>query len=128
MIEEAKRRDHRKIGQEMGLFALDAEYVGPGMPLWLPKGTAIVEELEKLAKETEFAAGYVRVRTPHLAKEKMYKTSGHLPYYAESMFPKMEMDEHREEREKLERRIAELERQLLEYAKKKLAENSPKNP
>ena len=80
MIEEAKRRDHRKIGQEMGLFAIDTEYVGPGMPLWLPKGTAIVEELEKLAKETEFAAGYVRVKTPHLAREKMYKTSGHLPY------------------------------------------------
>jgi threonyl-tRNA synthetase len=91
MIEEAKRRDHRKIGQEMGLFALDAEYVGPGMPLWLPKGTAIVEELEKLAKETEFQAGYVRVRTPHIAREKMYKTSGHLPYYAESMFPPMEL-------------------------------------
>jgi threonyl-tRNA synthetase len=91
MIEEAKRRDHRKIGAEMGLFALDAEFVGPGMPLWLPKGTAIVEELEKLAKETEFAAGYVRVRTPHLAKEKMYKTSGHLPYYADSMFPPMEL-------------------------------------
>lgn len=87
MLEEAKRRDHRKIGAEMGLFAIDTEYVGPGMPLWLPKGTVLVEELEKLAKETEFAAGYVRVRTPHLAKEKMYKTSGHLPYYAESMFP-----------------------------------------
>ena len=118
MLEEAKKRDHRKIGQEMGLFSIDPEYTGPGMPLWLPKGTAIVEELERLAKETEFAAGYVRVKTPHLAKEKMYKTSGHLPYYAESMFPPMEMDEHREEREKLERRIAELERQLLEYAKK----------
>jgi threonyl-tRNA synthetase len=91
MLEEAKRRDHRKIGAEMGLFALDTEYVGPGLPLWLPKGTAIVEELEKLAKETEFAAGYVRVKTPHIAKEKMYQTSGHLPYYAESMFPKMEM-------------------------------------
>jgi threonyl-tRNA synthetase len=91
MIEEAKRRDHRKIGAEMGLFAIDTEYVGPGMPLWLPKGTAIVEELEKLAKETEFAAGYVRVKTPHLAKEKMYKTSGHLPYYADSMFPPMEL-------------------------------------
>jgi threonyl-tRNA synthetase len=64
------------------------------MPLWLPKGTAIVEELEKLAKETEFAAGYVRVRTPHLAREKMYKTSGHLPYYAESMFPPMELREN----------------------------------
>src|SRR5580658_5184629 len=91
MLEEAKRRDHRKIGQEMGLFAIDTEYVGPGLPLWLPKGTAIVEELEKLAKETEFAAGYVRVKTPHIAKEKMYKTSGHLPYYAESMFPPMEL-------------------------------------
>ena len=91
MLEEAKRRDHRKIGAEMGLFAIDTEYVGPGMPLWLPKGTVLVEELEKLAKETEFAAGYVRVKTPHLAKEKMYKTSGHLPYYADSMFPAMEM-------------------------------------
>src|SRR5216117_79596 len=89
MLEEAKRRDHRKIGAEMGLFAIDTEYVGPGMPLWLPKGTVLVEELEKLAKETEFAAGYVRVKTPHLAREKMYKTSGHLPYYAESMFPPM---------------------------------------
>src|SRR5215813_13242929 len=93
MLEEAKRRDHRKIGTELGLFAIDTEYVGPGLPLWLPKGTALVEELEKLAKETEFAAGYVRVRTPHLAKEKMYKTSGHLPYYAESMFPPMELRE-----------------------------------
>jgi threonyl-tRNA synthetase len=93
MLEEAKRRDHRKIGAEMGLFAIDTEYVGPGMPLWLPKGTVLVEELEKLAKETEFAAGYVRVRTPHLAREKMYKTSGHLPYYAESMFPPMELKE-----------------------------------
>jgi threonyl-tRNA synthetase len=94
MVEEAKRRDHRKIGQEMGLFTIDTEYVGPGLPLWLPKGTAIVEELEKLAKETEFAAGYVRVKTPHIAKEKMYLTSGHLPVlYAESMFPAMELRE-----------------------------------
>jgi threonyl-tRNA synthetase len=91
MLDEAKRRDHRKIGAEMGLFALDTEFVGPGLALWLPKGTVILEELEKLAKETEFAAGYVRVKTPHIAREKMYKTSGHLPYYAESMFPPMEM-------------------------------------
>ena len=92
MLEEAKRRDHRKIGAEMGLFAMDAEYVGPGLPLWLPKGTAIVEELEKLAKETEFAAGYVRVKTPHIAKEKLYLTSGHLPVlYKDSMFPPMEL-------------------------------------
>ena len=112
MLEEAKKRDHRKIGAEMGLYAIDSEYVGPGMPLWLPKGTVLVEELEKLAKESEFAAGYVRVRSPHLAKEKMYKTSGHLPYYAESMFPPMEMDEHREERAKIQSRMAELERIL----------------
>ncbi len=92
MLEEAKKRDHRKIGHEMGLFAMDPDYTGPGLPLWLPKGGAIIEEIEKLAKETEFAAGYQRVRTPHLAKEKMYLTSGHLPVlYAESMFPPMEL-------------------------------------
>src|SRR6266700_1369740 len=56
MLDEAKRRDHRKIGSEMGLFVIDTEYVGPGLPLWLPKGAAIAEELEKLAKETEFLA------------------------------------------------------------------------
>ncbi len=98
MQEEGKRRDHRKIGADMALYAIDTEFVGPGMPLWLPKGTVLVEELEKLAKETEFQAGYVRVRTPHLAKEKMYRTSGHLPYYAESMFPPMEMLEEDERR------------------------------
>jgi threonyl-tRNA synthetase len=92
MLEEAKRRDHRKIGQEMGLFAFDSEYVGPGLALWLPKGAAIAEELEKLAKETEFAAGYVRVKTPHIAKEKLYLTSGHLPVlYKDSMFPAMRL-------------------------------------
>src|SRR5438477_7020805 len=92
MLDEAKRRDHRKIGAEMGLFAIDTEYVGPGLVLWLPKGAAMGEELEKLAKETEFAAGYVRVKTPHIAKEKLYLTSGHLPLlYAESMFPPMEL-------------------------------------
>ena len=115
MLEEAKRRDHRKIGAEMGLFAIDTEFVGPGMPLWLPKGTMIVEELEKLAKETEFAAGYVRVRTPHLAKEKMYKTSGHLPYYAESMFPPMEFFEteaDRLHRTQLEQEITTKQGQL----------------
>jgi threonyl-tRNA synthetase len=102
MLEEAKRRDHRKIGAEMGLFALDAEYVGPGLPLWLPKGTAIVEELEKLAKETEFAAGYVRVKTPHIAREKMYLTSGHLPLlYADSMFPPMVFHEKRPSAERV---------------------------
>ena len=96
MLEEAKRRDHRKIGQEMGLYTIDADFTGPGLPLWLPKGGAIVEELEKLAKETEFLAGYVRVKTPHIAKEKMYLTSGHLPLlYTDSMFPPMELARRR---------------------------------
>lgn len=92
MLEEAKRRDHRRLGREMDLFAFD-EDVGPGLPLWLPHGTVLIEELERLAKETEFAAEYQRVRTPHLARENMYLTSGHLPYYAESMFPPMELAE-----------------------------------
>ncbi len=103
LIEEAKRRDHRKIGAEMGLFAIDTEYVGPGLPLWLPKGTAIVEELEKLAKETEFAAGYVRVKTPHIAKEEMYLKSGHLPLlYADKMFPPMRLPLEESDRKRLE--------------------------
>ncbi len=91
MLEEAKKRDHRKLGKELGIYTMDDD-VGPGLPLWLPKGTVIIEELEKLAKETELAAGYKRVVTPHIAKESMYLTSGHLPYYADSMFPAMEMD------------------------------------
>ncbi|MBP6506051.1 MAG: threonine--tRNA ligase [Opitutaceae bacterium] len=88
-LELAKARDHRKLGKELQLFTFDTEDVGPGLPLWLPKGTVLIEELEKLAKETEFAAGYERVRTPHIARESMYKKSGHLPYYADSMFPPM---------------------------------------
>jgi threonyl-tRNA synthetase len=91
MIEEAKRRDHRKIGKDMGIFCFDDD-VGQGLPLWMPNGTIIIEELEKLAKESEEEAGYKRVVTPHIAKESMYLTSGHLPYYAESMFPPMELD------------------------------------
>ncbi len=91
MLEEAKKRDHRKLGKDMELFCFDDD-VGPGLPLWLPKGTVLIEELEKLAKETEFAAGYDRVRTPHLARKNMYLKSGHLPYYADSMFPPMELE------------------------------------
>ncbi len=92
MLEEAKKRDHRKLGKTLELFTFDDD-VGPGLPLWLPRGTVLIEELEKLAKETEFAAGYQRVRTPHLARENMYLTSGHLPYYAESMYPPMTLAE-----------------------------------
>jgi threonyl-tRNA synthetase len=90
MLEEAKKRDHRKLGRELELFVFDDD-VGPGLPMFLPRGAVIAEELEKLAKETEFAAGYQRVRTPHIARESLYKKSGHLPYYAESMFPPMKL-------------------------------------
>jgi threonyl-tRNA synthetase len=91
MLEEAKKRDHRKLGKELEIFVFDDD-VGPGLPMFLPRGAVIAEELEKLAKETEFAAGYQRVRTPAIARESLYKKSGHLPYYAESMFPPMELE------------------------------------
>ena len=91
MLEEAKKRDHRKLGKELSIFTTD-DSVGAGLILWMPNGTIIIEELEKLAKETEKAAGYKRVVTPHIAKENLYLTSGHLPYYADSMFPPMELD------------------------------------
>ena len=91
MLEEAKKRDHRKLGKELGIFTFDDD-VGPGLPLWMPNGTVIIEELEKLAKETELEAGYKRVVTPHIAKESMYLTSGHLPYYQDSMYPPMELE------------------------------------
>ena len=95
MLEEAKKRDHRKLGKELELFVFDDD-VGPGLPMFLPRGAVIAEELEKLAKETEFAAGYQRVRTPHIARESLYKKSGHLPYYAESMFPPMDFVEDKD--------------------------------
>lgn len=91
MVEEAKKRDHRKLGRELGIFTFDDE-IGPGLPLWMPNGTVIIEELEKLAKQTEEKAGYKRVVTPHIAKESLYLTSGHLPYYQDSMFPPMELE------------------------------------
>jgi threonyl-tRNA synthetase len=91
MLEEAKKRDHRKLGKELGIFTFD-EQVGPGLPLWMPNGAVIIEQLEKLAKETEERAGYKRVVTPNIAKESLYITSGHLPYYQDSMFPPMELE------------------------------------
>jgi len=90
-LEEAKKRDHRKLGKELEIFIFDDE-VGPGLPLWLPNGGVMIEELEKLAKEMEDKAGYLRVRTPNLSKEDLFLHSGHLPYYAESMYPPMEIE------------------------------------
>ena len=91
MLEEAKKRDHRKLGKELGIFTFD-EQVGPGLPLWMPNGAVVIEELERLAKDTEEKGGYKRVVTPNIAKESLYITSGHLPYYQESMFPPMELE------------------------------------
>jgi threonyl-tRNA synthetase len=123
MLEEAKKRDHRKLGRELELYVMDDD-VGPGLPMFLPRGAAIVEELEKLAKETEFAAGYVRVRTPHIARETLYKKSGHLPYYADSMFPPMRL------RVEGERQIAlnEIQTGLENLARDLLAGYSEEHP
>jgi threonyl-tRNA synthetase len=93
-LEEARKRDHRKLGAELDIFTLD-EDVGPGLPLWLPRGTVMIEEIERLAKEMEAKAGYQRVRSPHLTKEQLFLKSGHLPYYAESMYPPMDLDNTR---------------------------------
>ena len=92
MLEEAEKRDHRKIGKDLNLFFID-DVVGKGLVLWLPKGTAMRNEIEKLAIEMEGAYGYDRVSTPHIAKEELYLTSGHLPYYKDSMYPPMVMDD-----------------------------------
>ena len=90
-LEEAKKRDHRKLGKELKLFTFDEE-VGPGLPLWLPNGAIMIEELERLAKESERHAGYEQVRTPHLTKGSLYERSGHLEHYKESMYPAMDVD------------------------------------
>lgn len=90
-LEEARRRDHRKLGAELDLFVMDDD-IGPGLPLWLPRGTVMVEQIEQLAKELELAAGYQQVRTPHVTKEQLFLKSGHLPYYADSMYPPMELE------------------------------------
>jgi len=90
-IEEARKRDHRKLGAELEIFTLDDE-IGPGLPLWLPRGSVMIEEIETLAKEMEAKGGYQRVRSPHLSKEDLFLKSGHLPYYQDSMFPAMELD------------------------------------
>ncbi|MDD4201297.1 MAG: threonine--tRNA ligase, partial [Candidatus Pacebacteria bacterium] len=92
MQEEAGKRDHRKLGKDLKIFAF-SELVGPGLPLWLPNGTVIIEELENLAKKTEKDFGYLQVKTPHIAKKEMYKISGHLPYYSKDMFPPMTIEE-----------------------------------
>lgn len=93
--EEGLKRDHKKLGPALDLYVIDQE-VGKGLPLWMPNGTAVREELEKLAKEEEFRAGYQRVATPHITREALYKMSGHLPYYEAGMYPPMVVEEKME--------------------------------
>ncbi|MCA9292720.1 MAG: threonine--tRNA ligase [Phycisphaerales bacterium] len=103
-VEQAKKNDHRILGQKLSIYSI-AEEVGKGLPLWLPNGAAIRHELEKLAYEMEFAAGYVKVATPIITREGLYHTSGHLPLYAKGMYPPMEIHEEAEgdEQAKIER-------------------------
>ena len=91
MLEEQKKRDHRKIGKELDLYFFDEE-VGPGLPLWTPNGTVLIDQLEALANEMETASGYLRVRTPHLTKGELYEKSGHLDHYISSMYSAMDVD------------------------------------
>ena len=88
----AQERDHKKLGRELDLFILDDD-VGRGLPLWLPNGTVLRDELEKLAVELEFRDGYQRVATPHIAKQELFARTGHLAHYRESMYPPMDVVE-----------------------------------
>ena len=90
-LKEAKTRDHRRLGEELGLFTF-SEAVGRGLPLRLPAGATIREELESWAKETERKWGYERIVTPHLTRSDLYYMSGHLPYYKDDMYPPMEIE------------------------------------
>lgn len=92
MLEEAKKRDHRKIGAELDLFHFD-ESIGKGLPIWLPKGNIIKEELENWAKDTETKWGYQRVTTPIITKEDLFYTSGHLPLYKDSMYAPLQIED-----------------------------------
>jgi len=112
-IEEAKRRDHRRIGKELELFTVN-DLVGAGLPLWLPKGATVRRLLEQYILEKEREAGYMHVNTPHLAKVDLYKRSGHWEHYKDSMFPPMEM-----EHEELVLRPMNCPHHILIYASKR---------
>ncbi len=92
MLEEAKKRDHRRIGQDLGLFVF-SDLVGKGLPLLTAKGATIRRELERFVVDEEIRRGYQHVVTPHLAKVDLYRTSGHYPYYKDTMYPPMKIDE-----------------------------------
>ena len=91
-VEEAKKRDHRKLGKEMGIYMID-KMVGSGLPLWLPKGTTLRRTLEAFLRDEQIRRGYQEVITPHIGNIELYKTSGHYPYYKDSQFDPIEVDE-----------------------------------
>ncbi len=91
-IEEAKKRDHRKLGKEMGIYMID-KMVGSGLPLWLPKGTTLRRTLEAFLRDEQIKRGYQEVITPHIGNIELYKTSGHYPYYKDSQFDPIEVDD-----------------------------------
>ena len=93
----AKERDHRKIGKELGLFTFNAEKVGPGLPIWLPKGAILRETLINFLKDEQLKRGYQPVVTPHIGRLDLYRTSGHYPYYKESQFPPILLEEEGDE-------------------------------
>ena len=95
MLEEAKERDHRKLGKELQLFTISQE-VGQGLPIWLPKGATIRRNIERYIVDLEEKLGYHHVYTPHLASVELYKISGHWDHYREDMYPPMKMDETEE--------------------------------
>jgi threonyl-tRNA synthetase len=91
LLEEAAKRDHRRIGEDLDLFTFSKE-IGKGLPLWLPNGTIIRDELEQWARQSERALGYKRVVTPHITQEDLYYLSGHLPYYAEDLYAPIDIE------------------------------------
>ncbi len=95
-LEEAKKRDHRKLGKELELFMIN-QSVGSGLPIWLPKGTILRETLENYLREEQKKRGYEPVITPHIGNINLYKTSGHYPYYSDSQFPPMTLEDGKEQ-------------------------------
>lgn len=92
MIEEAKKRDHRKLGKELGIYMID-KMVGSGLPIWLPKGARLRRTLESFLRDEQFERGYQEVITPHIANIELYKTSGHYPYYSDSQYDPIQVDD-----------------------------------
>jgi threonyl-tRNA synthetase len=96
MLEEAKKRDHRKLGKELELFFF-SQSVGSGLPIWLPKGAILRETLERFLRDEQTKRGYLPVITPHIGNINLYKTSGHYPYYSDSQFPTLKFGDRDEE-------------------------------